>query len=86
MWGVQLVFELHTLHVLQLAVLKVCTLRETCQRRKQHCRDPDQHQHNPTILQLPPAHKRPDRGCNKFLFFSLASNIIFKYNSKFRYL
>jgi hypothetical protein len=28
MWGVQLVFKLHTLHVLQLAVPKVCTLRE----------------------------------------------------------
>ena len=33
MWGVQLVFELHTLHVLQLAVPTVCTLRELVRDR-----------------------------------------------------
>jgi hypothetical protein len=86
MWGVQLVFELHTLHVLQLAVPKVCTLRELVRDRNRIVAA------RTSISRIQPFHNRSQhingriKAVINFYFFSLASNIIFKYNYVFRYL
>ena len=76
MWGVQLVFKLHTLYVLQLAVPKVCTLPELVRSGNRIVAS------RTGISRNQPSHNRSQHinglieAGNKFLIFSLAFKLI----------